>query len=557
MFRSKISKNSLNRQNIIIGFVAAIMAFSVVYTFTDFASEPYQEKTDTKVAVVVLDASDWKPINDLREKERLPEIDSIIEEEGVHGDLHAPSAFSPVEWTTVATGVHQDELSIEGWNTQEDGQQRMVRQEDVEHKRIWNYLNEGNYSTGVVSWLLTWPVEDEVDGFMISGPMRTGDYDFVHPQGEFNIKEEEVVLDGQEWNEAQMGIDRKEDVDFLALGLKNLDVIQHHLWKFVDPEPFGKEKEDEHEEYREIVYTEYENLDETLEKFDEDWNVLVFGTSGFRPENEARGWIGPSYAQELNSLIEWLDYGEFETRTTRGTQIEEPQPGTDIERCPLNHQEFGGDVVNETTQRFQLCVLEEDANIGQIKEDLKSVQYRDGRTLISDLEYYGDRDVIIVEKRIYEDGIVEEEFKMAPTDQPLVDGDMPYIDVALGIELPNGTEKKLWIGPEKNGDHPPGTDSIFLARGPDIKEGYELPEGAAHTYDIAPTVLYMYGLPVPENMEGEPVKEIFKESFVDERELVYTSDSTYREEEYNPEKRDIDQEEALKQRLRDVGYLIN
>lgn len=51
---------------------------------------------------------------------------------------------------------------------------------------------------------------------------------------------------------------------------------------------------------------------------------------------------------------------------------------------------------------------------------------------------------------------------------------------------------------------PPG---IFLALGPDIVKGQFK---GAHVYDIAPTILYMFNLPIGKKMDGRPFKEIFK-----------------------------------------------
>lgn len=532
---------------LVIFLITAVSVAGIVGVNSHTASD------ETKVAVIILDGSDWKPVNQLREQDRVPEIERTIQN-GVYGNLTAPRAWSPISWTKVATGRTDEHLNVKGWNTEGEYGRRMVRQEDVQHKRIWDYLNKANYSTGVVSWLLTWPVE-KVNGFMISGPMRTDNRDFAYPMEEFNETEKEIILDGNEWKEAEMGIRRKEEVDFLALGMKNLDVIQHHLWKYVDSEAFGLKEEPGNEEYRETIYAEYENLDSVMQEFGEDWNIIVFGTSGFRPENEIRGWIGPSYAQSINPLIEYLGYGEFEKKTIRGTTIDEPKSGTQMERCPLNHAKYGGDIVNRTTQRFQICILNESLDVEQAMNDLKSIKYRDGRDLIHKLEYYREEDVIIGEKRIFSDGIVEEKHRMAPTDQPLVDGPVSYIDPALGIVLPNGTKKKLWIGPEKNGDHPPGTDSVFLARGPAFKENYEIDQGELYTYDIAPTILYMYGLPIPADMEGEPYLEMFTEEFQSQRELRYVNSSTEKNKTY-PAKADKTRNKVLKQRLRDIGYLV-
>ena len=50
---------------------------------------------------------------------------------------------------------------------------------------------------------------------------------------------------------------------------------------------------------------------------------------------------------------------------------------------------------------------------------------------------------------------------------------------------------------------PPG---ILLVRGPAVKPG----KISACIYDIAPSILYLFGLPLDKNMDGQPLRGIFK-----------------------------------------------
>lgn len=49
---------------------------------------------------------------------------------------------------------------------------------------------------------------------------------------------------------------------------------------------------------------------------------------------------------------------------------------------------------------------------------------------------------------------------------------------------------------------------IFFAYGPNINQNHEI---KARIYGIAPTILHMFGLPVPDDMDGRVLKEIFRE----------------------------------------------
>ena len=49
----------------------------------------------------------------------------------------------------------------------------------------------------------------------------------------------------------------------------------------------------------------------------------------------------------------------------------------------------------------------------------------------------------------------------------------------------------------------------WLIYGPNIKKGYEI-KGQVHIYDTAATVLYILGIPVPEDWDGRPITEAFE-----------------------------------------------
>ena len=93
-----------------------------------------------------------------------------------------------------------------------------------------------------------------------------------------------------------------------------------------------------------------------------------------------------------------------------------------------------------------------------------------------------------------------------------------------------------------------------MIKGPHIKKGLEI--RGAEIIDLAPTILYLMGLSVPNNMDGQVLTEIFNESFVKSNPVKYSGalDNAIS----GSEEKNISFEEngyAIKKRLEDLGYL--
>jgi predicted AlkP superfamily phosphohydrolase/phosphomutase len=83
-------------------------------------------------------------------------------------------------------------------------------------------------------------------------------------------------------------------------------------------------------------------------------------------------------------------------------------------------------------------------------------------------------------------------------------------------------------------------NGIFLAYGPGINKGTEIKN--AKIYDIAPTILHIFGLPIPKDMDGNVLNEIFEYNHeLSKREPLYVDPRYY---EHNEKERI---EEKIKQ----------
>lgn len=93
---------------------------------------------------------------------------------------------------------------------------------------------------------------------------------------------------------------------------------------------------------------------------------------------------------------------------------------------------------------------------------------------------------------------------------------------------------------------------VFLAYGSAIQPGIEVRE--ARLVDLAPTILYMLGQPIPEYMDGRVLHQIIADDFQPVRSAApgpyWHAPSTHNHDELTEEERQI-----LTDRLRDLGYV--
>jgi len=106
-----------------------------------------------------------------------------------------------------------------------------------------------------------------------------------------------------------------------------------------------------------------------------------------------------------------------------------------------------------------------------------------------------------------------------------------------------------------SGDH--CLNGILFCHNPRREVSRE-PLGKASLMDIAPTALYALGLPVPEDMDGRVLTELFDPGFLEAHPVRRSSGPTHepaREGAEGGDYEDAEDEEKVKERLRSLGYL--
>jgi len=124
-----------------------------------------------KLLLIGWDAADWKIINPLIEAGEMPALEGLINE-GVMGNLATlEPSFSPMLWTSIATGKRAYKHGILGF-TEPDSTGQSVRPVSCvsrKVKAIWNILMQEGKRVHNVGWWPSHPAEP-LNGISISNP---------------------------------------------------------------------------------------------------------------------------------------------------------------------------------------------------------------------------------------------------------------------------------------------------------------------------------------------------------------------------------------------------
>jgi hypothetical protein len=104
-------------------------------------------------------------------------------------------------------------------------------------------------------------------------------------------------------------------------------------------------------------------------------------------------------------------------------------------------------------------------------------------------------------------------------------------------------------GSEWGGTH--RRDGILIARGKPFKKDAQIQ--GARLIDMAPTILYLLGQPVPEDMDGRVLQELFEPAFTAANRVQFGGAPRYDAEQgthYSAEEAAI-----VEERLKDLGYI--
>ncbi|MFQ5427440.1 MAG: alkaline phosphatase family protein [Thermodesulfobacteriota bacterium] len=510
----------------------------------------------SKVIVIGLDGATLDIIRPLAESGKLPNLSRLMDE-GACGELTSTlHPTTPQAWTTFMTGCGAGKHGIYDFieRIPDKYEVAFVNGSFKKVRSLWGLLSTYGKKVGVVNVPFTYPPE-EVNGVMISGfDSPSVDTNFTYPEGLYDELVKEIgayELRGTFPIGKKMSAYRVEHVehvvnnrtdactylmnsrewDLFVVVYGSTDHVQHMFWRQMEEKAQGIVNE-ETEMFGNIIHDTYIMADKAvgtlLENCGEDTIVMIMSDHGggrlkrvvnlnnwlekngylvykkkplkkyfvdggktvakkYLPRTQ-RDWIKSRFPGIKNRTESMSYFAEIDWLQTKAYSwgmygnISLNLKGR--ERDGLVSPEAYGEVCNEIKAR--LLKLEDPQSASMIvekvhmKEDIFTGNYTDRAPDIlvqwKDYAYYtqgnlkrGDGDVF---------------------------ADKLYIDSSDF---------------EHSGTH--RLNGILLANGPGvIRRGATIEH--ATLADITPTILYAMGLPIPEEMDGNILKEIFEDEFI-------------------------------------------
>lgn len=485
-----------------------------------------------KTLVLGLDGANWELLDPWLEAGELPNL-KRLKEKGAWSDQE--SQLPPVtfpNWKCYSTGRTPAQLGVY-WFLRLDKDRHTIEtidSTDFRGKEIWDYLGEAGYTIGIINMPTTYPPK-KVNGFMVCGGPNTRETEYrsiasgfsypqvmeeeleamdyrVHPQNLPTSKQEtgkevDDVLDLIE-KRFELAKRKLDEVDFLHVTLFYLNTLQHFFWNGEPTKRAWKLIDDKLGELMSKDINLILMSDHGCCQMDYDFNINSWlEQEGYLDTNVTSEDLLQLLGINKERLYRWakkIGIADFLVKITpKGLQRIIPREiGVKRERKADKIDWEKTAAVGGNQGTIYLLDPEKEE---EISNKLRELRGPDGNKIATAVYTYS---------KLYG--------QQADKNSPDLVFDQRqgiHTNAVIGQEE-IFTEEVNWRAENKR-------TGMFLAYGPDFKQNRGL---ETSILDLTPTILHLHGLPVPDDLKGRVLTEIFsKESEAASRTVQYTQTS--------------------------------
>lgn len=464
-----------------------------------------------KTLVIGIDGSCMDLIKQYSNDGKLPTFDKLMKE-GSYGNLESvtPPLTIPA-WNCLASGKNPGKLGCFSF-VQKDRESydfKIYSSQVKREKSVWDILSDHGKEVFVFNApnVIT---AYKINGFMVAGFLcpfeekRTYPVDLRKKLNSLGYDEgndglEFIVIGDHERSEKLKNMTERHckvishflnnNWDFGFVVLTELDGIQHRFWKKKD-----------------LLLEHYQNMDKKLSKIlnklnniEDEINIIIVSDHGFGPNNRMfliNEWL------VNKGLLEVKKESTFVLTNTMIRYIKGPNI-LKLIRLMIKVPFFMPIYKKLYFNAVRTPILWKKS---------KAFSYGNWGTIYINMELVKEDEYEQLRSKIIE-GLQEISVK-AYRKEELYHGE--YLDIApdIIIQIDDyvnsvngkvGYNKEFMEGFPQDGYHRKN-NGTFIAWGPKIKKNFNID---AQIFDISPTILHIFGIPIPEDIDGKVLKEIF------------------------------------------------
>jgi len=473
-----------------------------------------------KLAVIGVDGITYDVINFLIKKGKMPFFKKILEH-GSHTDLKtAPSFQSGPCWSSFVTGKSPGEHGVFEWIVPLDKYEKIkiVDSRDIDSVTFYEQLAERK-KVCIINLPLSWP--PRIEGTMLTSYLTKGE-NFVFPSSlkekydfsRYKLRPTDMDKIFNVYDKMNMMIDSRVEIwkklvvgdyDFVYILFENIDILQHTLYDVIFDEQNPKAKK---------AWEVYSKIDSfigwLLEKLPQT-NFMVLSDHGFRTYDgffyvneflRRQGYLKPAKTRQIimvqggkNPVVKMINKNyplrkilqyafsllspvlpissnvkcRIRGHLSDGIDLKKSKafcPSNEVVGVYINNKHLYNVVSEEAYDELREKIIQGINNLGYMKAVKKEDVYS-GKNLSK------APDIMLMRERYH-----------------------------ISRELSSKISRK-----EKTNSHyGPG---IFITYGPDFKKMQG--NWSANIMDLAPTILYFFNEAIPDDLDGKPLLDIFKD----------------------------------------------